>query len=94
MKALTERIDKLLDILNVTHPEKREDAKGVIVEMCKSYAKQSRQSGWVGDEEIREKAREVGAKFNKVAELDFGAGAEWMREKLIPEPPKKKQKLN
>jgi len=36
----------------------------------------------VSDEEILLKAREVGAKFGKTSELDFGAGAEWMRRKL------------
>ncbi len=30
-----------------------------------------------------EKARENGAKFGKKAELDFGAGAEWMYEQLV-----------
>lgn len=39
------------------------------------------------DSELRnkliEKARENGAKFGKKAELDFGAGAEWMYEQLV-----------
>ena len=30
-----------------------------------------------------EKARENGAKFGKKAELDFGAGAEWMYKQLV-----------
>lgn len=33
------------------------------------------------------KARENGNKYGKSAELDFGAGAEWMYEQLINKPP-------
>ena len=36
---------------------------------------------------IIEKAREIGIKFNKQAELDFGAGAEWMQEQLLKANP-------
>jgi len=41
------------------------------------------------DKDLRDKmykkARENGAKHGKVAELDFGAGAEWMYEQLTTE---------
>ena len=42
------------------------------------------------DKELRDEllktARENGAKYGKNAELDFGAGAEWMYKKLAYEP--------
>ena len=31
---------------------------------------------------LKAKARELGTEFGKQAELDFGAGAEWMHEQL------------
>lgn len=34
-------------------------------------------------EQILEKARENGEKNGKLAELDFGAGAEWMQDELL-----------
>ena len=37
-------------------------------------------------DELLKTARENGANYGKKAELDFGAGAEWMYEKLIPNP--------
>ena len=36
-------------------------------------------------DEMVKAARENGAKHGKVAELDFGAGAEWMYDKLVEE---------
>ena len=55
-----------------------------VIEAMQQYAEHYHQSkvDAVSDEVIVNKAREIGSKFGKHAELDFGAGAEWLKNKL------------